>query len=158
MTLIGFSTGALVVYTALRELARSDATTAAAQGIVYNAVLLGAPVALLPADWLAVRRVVARRLVNAYSSRDWLLSLLFRFVRALYSFALREHRLLTILLLLSCFVCCSIANLGVACAGTQAVLDVPGVENVELCDIVQSHVDYRNRLDTILQFINLDKE
>ena len=43
-----------------------------ARGIVEHAVLLGAPVrADAPAEWAAARAVVAGRLVNGFSSHDW---------------------------------------------------------------------------------------
>lgn len=43
-----------------------------ARGIVEHAVLLGAPVrADAPAEWAAARAVVAGRLINGFSSHDW---------------------------------------------------------------------------------------
>ena len=48
------------------------------KGIVENAVLIGAPVSNDTKSWSKVRSMVANRLVNAYSSKDWALRLLFR--------------------------------------------------------------------------------
>ena len=49
-----------------------------AGGIVEHVVLLGAPVSWHAKTLRMVRRVVAGRFVNCYSSVDWVLSLSFR--------------------------------------------------------------------------------
>lgn len=49
-----------------------ELATIRARGIVEHAVLLGAPIrADRPAEWAAARAVVAGRLVNGFSSHDW---------------------------------------------------------------------------------------
>ena len=56
-----------LVYHCLLELAAIRA-----RGIMEHAVLLGAPVrADVPAEWAAARAVVAGRLINGFSSHDW---------------------------------------------------------------------------------------
>ena len=73
VTLMGFSLGARMVFKCLEELAARGAV-----GIVESAVLLGAPVPEDPDTWRAVRSVVAGRLVNVYSSSDWVLGVVYR--------------------------------------------------------------------------------
>ena len=47
-------------------------------GIIQDVFLLGAPIRADPEPWLAVRKVVAGRVVNAYSRRDFVLRLAYR--------------------------------------------------------------------------------
>ncbi|RUS15585.1 hypothetical protein BC937DRAFT_92262 [Endogone sp. FLAS-F59071] len=68
-TLIGYSLGALVIWSALKELARLGKA-----GLVDTAILIGAPVSAANLEqWDAVASVVARRIVNCYSEDDWVL-------------------------------------------------------------------------------------
>jgi hypothetical protein len=76
VTLIGYSFGAAVIFAALQRLA-----AAGPHGIdiVENAVLIGAPVCSSRLDpWRKARGVVAGRLINCFSSRDWILALIYR--------------------------------------------------------------------------------
>jgi Protein of unknown function (DUF726) len=73
VTLIGFSLGSRVIFYALEALARHKAL-----GIVEHAILMGAAVTNNPTRWGAVRRIVAGRLVNAYSTTDYVLHYLYR--------------------------------------------------------------------------------
>lgn len=81
--------GARVVFEALLTLAHEGGTVG--RGIVEHAVLIGAPVGFgigfasgldglmgHEAAWASVRQVVSGRLVNCYSTRDWMLALLYR--------------------------------------------------------------------------------
>ncbi|KAK6359311.1 hypothetical protein TWF696_000474 [Orbilia brochopaga] len=76
VTLVAYSLGARVIYSALVELAERRAF-----GIVENVYVLGAPV---PSggddggDWVAVRSVVSGRVVNVYSENDYVLGFLYR--------------------------------------------------------------------------------
>ena len=72
VTLVAHSMGARLVFSALLELCRCGA-----RGLVQDVVLLGAPVPPASERWRMARRVVAGRLVNGYSRRDWLLSVMF---------------------------------------------------------------------------------
>ena len=72
--LVGVSQGARVVYFCLRELAQRSKH----RGIVDEVVLAGAPVPGDPDAWIGLGDVVAGRIVNAYSRRDWVLKFLFR--------------------------------------------------------------------------------
>lgn len=73
VTLLGYSFGARVIFTALRRLALSGAV-----GVVESAVLLGAPVPSCESAWAPLRFVVAGRLVNVHSDGDWVLALAHR--------------------------------------------------------------------------------
>ena len=55
-----------LVFHCLLELCRCQA-----KGVVEHAVLLGTPVGVTPQRWRMARTVVAGRLVNGYSSQDW---------------------------------------------------------------------------------------
>ena len=71
--LLGWSTGARLIFACLEALAKHGGEAAA--GIVDSAFLLGTPVDAAPARWEAVKRVVSWRLVNGYSASDKVLSL-----------------------------------------------------------------------------------
>lgn len=121
VTLIGYSMGARLVFHCLLELARNNC-----KGIVESVVLLGCPVSLQQERWMLARSVVARRLVNGFSRRDWILGLVYRgssgFVKA---------------------------------AGGLMPVDCPGVENVNLSSLVDGHFDYAQKIDEILQIIGV---
>jgi len=68
------------------------------------------------------RRVTGGRLVNCYTTNDWLLSLLF------------------------------VARAGTPC-GIRAVRDVPGVENFDVTQFVESHTKYADAIPKILQHV-----
>jgi hypothetical protein len=76
VTLCGYSTGALLIWSCLKELA--EAPDGAGEGIVESAFLLGAPVTASTQSWIKVRKVVAGRLVNGYNRGDWVLWMLQR--------------------------------------------------------------------------------
>lgn len=73
ITLVGFSLGARVIFSALKELARRGGL-----GLVQNVYLFGAPIVFKQDEWLKARSVVAGRFVNAYATNDWILGYLFR--------------------------------------------------------------------------------
>ncbi|KAL2240145.1 transmembrane and coiled-coil domain-containing protein 4-like [Sesamum indicum] len=95
-------------------------------GIVERVVLLGAPIAIKDMDWEATRKVVAGRYVNAYSTNDWMLGIAFR------------------------------ANLLTqGLAGIQPV-NVPGIENVDVTEVIEGHSSYLWRTQQILEQLELD--
>lgn len=75
VTLIGFSLGARVIYYCLREMASRPGKS---EGIVQDAILIGAPVTGSAKEWSRFARVVSGRLVNGYCRGDWLLKFLYR--------------------------------------------------------------------------------
>lgn len=73
VTLIGFSLGAKVIYTCLKNLAERRAF-----GLVDSVVMIGAPTPSTAADWRQIRAVCAGRVVNVYSANDYILAFLYR--------------------------------------------------------------------------------
>jgi hypothetical protein len=147
VTLVGFSFGARTVYSCLKELASyqekwedyHDRKGSSAQdrkvaqpavgekegsedfykymrepaSIVEDAIIMGLPNHLSLTSWKVCRQVVAGRLVNCYSKKDLILSLMFQFKRL----AIKP-------------VC-----------GTCPV-NVSGVENIDVTDLISGHQDY----------------
>ena len=68
ITLVGFSLGARVVFSCLKELANRGA-----YGLVQNVYLFGSPVVANKDEYSKVRTVIAGRFVNAYTTNDWIL-------------------------------------------------------------------------------------
>lgn len=68
ITLVGFSLGARVIFSCLRELANKGAV-----GLVQNVYIFGSPVVVSKDDWLKVQTVVSGRFVNGYATNDWIL-------------------------------------------------------------------------------------
>lgn len=122
MTLIGYSLGAKVIYVCLQQLAERKAF-----GLIENAIMLGAPTPSSSADWRCIRAVVTGRVVNAYSTNDYILAFLYR---------------------------SSSVQLGVA--GLHPVLSVKGVENVDVSDLVKGHTLYRHATAPILKRIGFE--
>ncbi|KAI1205066.1 DUF726-domain-containing protein [Annulohypoxylon truncatum] len=122
VTLVGYSLGAKVICVCLQQLAERRAF-----GLVENAIILGAPVPSNSADWRRFRSVVTGRIVNAYSTKDYILAFLSR---------------------------TSSIQFGVA--GLSPVLDVKGVENVEVGDLVNGHTLYRHATAPILKRIGFE--
>ena len=122
VTLIGYSLGAKVIYTCLQRLAERKAF-----GLVESVVLMGAPTPSTSADWRMVRSVVAGRVVNVYSTKDYILGFLYRSTSIQYGIA-----------------------------GLQAIDNVKGVENVDVSDMVEGHKAYRFLTGPILRKIGFE--
>ncbi|MCJ1330843.1 hypothetical protein MMC10_007530 [Thelotrema lepadinum] len=122
VTLVGYSLGARVIYSCLLSLAARRAF-----GLVESVVLIGAPVPAEGKDWRAMRSVVGGRLVNVYSTNDYVLGFLYR---------------------------TSSIQLGVA--GLQRVEGVMGVENVDVSSAVSGHLRYRFLVGSILRRIGFE--
>ena len=122
VTLIGYSLGARVIYTCLMSLAQRKAF-----GLVENAVLIGAPTPSDTSDWRILRTAVSGRLVNVYSTNDYLLGFMYR---------------------------TSALQYGVA--GLQKVEAIAGVENVDVSDDVDGHTRYRFLIGSILKKIGFE--
>ncbi len=150
ITLVGFSFGARVIYSCLKELAklqdewedfqemkRKEGKWSPPEQHVYaklaqkfngmrepssvieDAFIMGLPNHLSLLSWKACRQVVGGRLVNCYSTKDLILSLMFQAKR----FSPGVQSILKP-------VC-----------GTCEVNE-PGVENIDVSDLVQGHQDY----------------
>ncbi|ORX97906.1 hypothetical protein BCR34DRAFT_607106 [Clohesyomyces aquaticus] len=116
VTLHGYSIGARVIYACLVELAEQNAF-----GLVESVVLMGAPVSSDSRSWRQIRSVVAGRVVNVYSTEDYILGFLYR-----------------------------ASKLQIGVAGLQQVEGIFGVENVDMSKLVNSHDRYRFLVGTIL--------
>ncbi|KAF2753260.1 DUF726-domain-containing protein [Pseudovirgaria hyperparasitica] len=73
ITLVGFSIGSRVIFSALKELANKGA-----YGLVQNVFLFGSPVIAKKDEYLKAKSVVSGRFVNGYATNDWILGYLFR--------------------------------------------------------------------------------
>lgn len=93
-------------------------------GVVDTVVLMGAPIVADAATWSVMKAVVSGRLVNVYSATDYMLA-----------FAAR-----TVLW-------------GNGIAGCQQIEGVGGVENHDVSDILDAHLDYPALVPTILRRI-----
>ncbi|KAI9914073.1 hypothetical protein PsorP6_005245 [Peronosclerospora sorghi] len=95
-------------------------------GIVENAVLLGSPLSVAPDEWMKARRVVSGRLINGYSDKDWMLGVMYRY-----------------------------ENLTLNSAGI-APLDIAGIENVDLSEIIHGHLEYKSKIGAIMDLLQLE--
>ncbi|KAF2204113.1 DUF726-domain-containing protein [Delitschia confertaspora ATCC 74209] len=122
VTLVGYSLGARVIQSCLVELAEQNAF-----GLVESVVLMGAPVPSDSRSWRKIRSVVAARVVNVYSTEDYILGFLYR-----------------------------TSKLQMGVAGLQEVKDVYGIENVNMSKLVTGHDRYRYLVGTILTKIGFE--
>lgn len=122
VTLMGYSIGARVIYSCLVELAEQNAF-----GLVESAVLMGLPAPSDSRTWRQIRAVVSARVVNVYSTEDYILGFLYRSTKL---------------------------QMGVA--GLQEVQDVHGIENVNMSKLVTGHDQYRYLVGTILTKVGFE--
>ncbi|KAF2470574.1 DUF726-domain-containing protein [Lindgomyces ingoldianus] len=122
VTLIGYSLGARLIFACLQSLADRKAF-----GLVESVVLLGSPTPSDAADWRKVRSVVSGRVVNVFSTNDYILAFLYRTSSVQY---------------------------GVA--GLQPILGVSGVQNVDVSELVNGHLRYRYLTGSILKKIGFE--
>jgi hypothetical protein len=122
VTLVGFSVGARVIYTCLLELAERNAF-----GLVENVVLMGAPVPSDSEPWTRIRSVVSGRVLNVFSTEDYILGFLYRASSAQFDVA-----------------------------GLQNVESVNGIENFDASKLILGHTRYRFMVGQILQLNGFD--
>ncbi|KAL1606801.1 hypothetical protein SLS60_004208 [Paraconiothyrium brasiliense] len=122
ITLIGYSLGARLIFSCLQTLAKRKAF-----GLIENVVLLGSPCPSDAEDWRAVRSVVSGRVVNVFSTNDYILAFLYR---------------------------TSSIQLGVA--GLQPVQGIQGVQNVDVSEMVSGHLQYRYLTGSIMKKIGFE--
>ncbi|ESQ50651.1 hypothetical protein EUTSA_v10022586mg [Eutrema salsugineum] len=94
--------------------------------IVERVVLLGAPISIKNENWRDVRKTVAGRFINVYATNDWTLGVAFR---------------------------ASLLSQGLA--GIQPVC-IPGIEDVDVSDMVEGHSSYLWKTQQILERLELD--
>lgn len=122
VTLVGYSLGARVIFACCEELAKRRAF-----GLVESVVLAGAAVPGDSINWRRIRSVVAGRVVNVYSTQDYLLGFLYR-----------------------------TSSLQYGIAGLQAIEGVHGVENVDVSETVDGHTKYRFLTGKVLKKIGFE--
>ena len=173
MILLGFSTGARLLFSCLEHLAQHGGEQAL--GLVESCFMVGAAVPADPVRWQAARQVVSHRLVNGYKRDDLILMLLFRAnslkvgkvagleVNQLHSpvfFAsLSLHdmcrvcvRFALLNLFFSSFAESSSSSPSTRHRHLQPVANVPGVENLdvgEICPGKLGHNLYRTKAPEI---------
>jgi len=132
VTLIGHGLGGLVVFTCLEHLYKAKTARIgrrhSADGIILDAVILGAPITASVQQWANVRSVVAGDLVNGYSPVDWILALLYR--TSSFSFS--------------------------RISGLYSV-DCPGVINVDVSSAARTQNDYHKNVKACLDLIAKEK-
>ncbi|KAJ5231681.1 uncharacterized protein N7469_006269 [Penicillium citrinum] len=94
-----------------------------AHGLIQNVYLFGSPIVANKDEYLKARSVVSGRFVNGYATNDWILGYLFR------------------------------ATSGgiMRVSGLAAVEGIPGLENFNLTELVNGHMDYRAAMPRILR-------
>jgi hypothetical protein len=122
VTLVGYSLGARLIFSCLLTLAKRNAF-----GLIENVALLGAPTPSDAAEWRKMRSVVSGRVVNVFSTNDYILAFLYR---------------------------TSSIQLGVA--GLQPVMGVHGVQNIDVSEVVSGHLRYRYLTGSILRKIGFE--
>jgi hypothetical protein len=172
VVLIGFSFGARVVYSCLKELARMQEDWEEYQelrqdegsnsreenlhlaklhrkfdgmrepaSVVENAIIMGLPNHLSLSSWKGCRQVVAGRLVNCFSTKDLILSLMFQAKRSsLGTFNPSQ----------------GVGSILKPVCGTCPV-PVSGVENIDISDLVSGHEDYCLVTGKILERVRHDQ-
>lgn len=118
VTLVGYSLGARVIYSCIRELHRRHA-----YGLVQNVYMFGSPVVVKKDEYAKARTAVAGRFVNGYATNDWILGYLFR---------------------------ATSGGIG-RVAGLAPIEDIEGVENVNVTDLVEGHMAYRQAIPKLLR-------
>ncbi|TDZ74681.1 putative membrane protein [Colletotrichum trifolii] len=119
VSLIGYSLAARAIYTCLMVLAERRQF-----GLIESVVMIGTPAPSESRVWLALRSVVAGRLINVYSENDYILGFLYR-----------------------------TSNLQFGVAGLQAIQGAEGVENYDVSNMVSGHLRYQYMIGTILKNI-----
>lgn len=119
VTLIGTSLGCVTILTALGELAKQPGENG---HLVDSVFLIGAPFSPSPATLRRARSVVSRRFVVAFSNRDMVCSLAAWLGSGISLEEVKHGQMPRIV-------------------GSSAILGVPGVENVDVSDLVNSHFD-----------------
>ncbi|CAL1545276.1 unnamed protein product [Lymnaea stagnalis] len=137
VTLIGFSLGARVIFSCLEELSKRKAS----EGIIEDVILLGTPSTGDPKVWSSFAKVVAGKIVNGYCRQGSLYPLLF-------SCKYRGDWLLKFLYRTS--------SVQVSIAGLRPIKWADRrMHNIDLSDVVQGHMDYKQQVDTIMKAVGI---
>ena len=92
-----------------------------ALGLVQNVYLFGSPIVAKKDEYIRARTVVSGRFVNGYATNDWILGYLFRATSG-----------------------------GIMRISGLTSVDVTGVENKDVTELVKGHMAYRGMMPTLL--------
>ncbi|OMJ93837.1 hypothetical protein SteCoe_3164 [Stentor coeruleus] len=115
VTLIAFSLGTKIVYSCLKELAKTKIK-------VQDVILMGGAAENKISKWTPLVRAVSGRFINVYCKEDGILNKLYKM---------------------------STLKTPIGASPIQ----VPEIENWNISDLVQSHLEYRHKIDIILDRI-----
>lgn len=93
-----------------------------AYGIVENVYIFGAPVTASKKQWRECASIVSGRFVNGHVKSDWILGFLYRAASTTFTIA-----------------------------GLNPVVDVAGVENMDVTHLVSGHLAYRHMMPTLMK-------
>ncbi|QSL64690.1 hypothetical protein MERGE_001992 [Pneumocystis wakefieldiae] len=94
-----------------------------AYGIIQNVYLFGTPVVIKENNWILASSVVAGRFINGYIKNDWILGYLFRI---------------------------TYGGIG-QIAGLQPIQKIPSIENIDVSDLVDGHMNYREAMPKLMK-------
>lgn len=129
ITMVASSLGAMAVFRALLELADSEEQN---EPLIDSIFLISLPQVVSAREWAKVRKVVGRRIVNVFSSKDFVLAGVGRL-----------HEVV------------SGAGFG-GMAGLNAV-KTHGVEDVDVSEIVEGHFDINGNMSKILEVVRVNE-
>ncbi|KAA8894207.1 hypothetical protein FN846DRAFT_913159 [Sphaerosporella brunnea] len=92
-----------------------------ASGLVQNVYMFGSPVVVKRDEFVQAASMVSGRFVNGYATNDWILGYLFRATSG-----------------------------GIGRIAGLAPVDIPGVENVDVTELVNGHMAYRAAMPKLL--------
>ena len=96
--------------------------------IIEDVIIMGLPNHYNPETWITIRSVVCGRVVNCFSTNDWVLSIMFQ----LKKISVKP-------------VCGAIP------------IEVSGIENFDVTEIIQNHNDYGERTSEVLEAVKYDR-
>ncbi|EEB06338.1 DUF726 family protein [Schizosaccharomyces japonicus yFS275] len=91
-------------------------------GVVENVFIFGTPVIYNQSSWVKAMSVVSGRFVNGYKKNDWILGYLFR---------------------------ATSGGVGTV-VGLRNIDDIPGMENMDVTDLVDGHLGYKKAMPMLL--------
>ncbi|KAF2482570.1 hypothetical protein BDY17DRAFT_235740, partial [Neohortaea acidophila] len=91
-------------------------------GLIQNVYLFGSPIVTKKEDYISARSIVSGRFVNGYATNDWILGYLFRATSG-----------------------------GIMRVSGLSSVDVPGIENKDVTEIVTGHMAYRAMMPKLLE-------
>ena len=133
VTLVGFSLGSRLIFACLKELAARGA-----HGLIQNVYLFGSPIVYNKDFYLRAKSVVSGRFVNGYATNDWILG---ESISA------------------SCYITANFGpgylfratGGGIMRVAGLAPVELPGIENFNVTELVPGHMTYRQQMPRLLR-------